>query len=101
MINEMQSTPEFDEVIRSNDLVVAMFAAIWDGPSRALTPPFEQLASELPNVTFVKVDVDTLGDLVVREGATNLPSFVFYKKGSPDGTLSGSAGLTKIRDFAH
>ncbi|CAK7346303.1 unnamed protein product [Dovyalis caffra] len=43
-----------------NTLIVVDFTAAWCGPCKLIAPAVENLAKKLPNVTFLKVDVDEL-----------------------------------------
>lgn len=40
--------------------MVVDFTATWCGPCRMMAPVLDDLAKKLPNVIFVKVDVDEL-----------------------------------------
>ena len=46
------------EVIKSDKPVLVDFWAPWCGPCRMVGSYLEDLAEELPNVKFVKVDID-------------------------------------------
>ena len=54
---EVITNVQFDEVI-SKGVVVIDFFANWCGPCKMLAPVLEEVAQELPKVTFAKVDVD-------------------------------------------
>ena len=54
---EVITNVQFDEVI-SKGVVVIDFFANWCGPCKMLAPVLEEVAQELPTVTFAKVDVD-------------------------------------------
>ena len=39
------------------------------------------MAKEMPNITFVKIDVDEAEDLAAQCGVQAMPTFQFYKGG--------------------
>jgi len=47
-----------------------------------IAPVFEKMASENPDITFVKVDVDEADDVAAECGIQAMPTFQFYKDGS-------------------
>jgi len=46
------------EIIQSNPKVIVNFTAAWCGPCKMISPQVEQMATELTNVLFIKVDID-------------------------------------------
>ncbi|KAF8024197.1 hypothetical protein BT93_F1404 [Corymbia citriodora subsp. variegata] len=63
--------------IKSKKLVVVAFVAL-------LNPPvLDDLAKELTNVIFLKVDVTELKSVAHNWGVENIPTFFVLKKGTP------------------
>ncbi|PPD76375.1 hypothetical protein GOBAR_DD26695 [Gossypium barbadense] len=66
----------------SNKLVVVDFTASWCGPCRFISPILVDLAKKLPNVIFLKVDVDELNTVAQEWAIEAMPTFVFLKEGT-------------------
>ncbi|MCL7022784.1 hypothetical protein MKW94_027217 [Papaver nudicaule] len=65
----------------SNKLIVVDFTASWCGPCRMITPILTEIAKKLPNVLFLKVDVDELRTVSEDWNVEAMPTFVFLKDG--------------------
>ncbi|KAL2497698.1 Thioredoxin H1 [Abeliophyllum distichum] len=65
----------------SKNLIVVDFTATWCGPCRFIAPFFAELAKKLPNVTFLKVDVDELKSVATDWAVEAMPTFMFLKEG--------------------
>ncbi|XP_010275525.1 PREDICTED: thioredoxin H-type-like [Nelumbo nucifera] len=65
----------------SKKLVVVDFTASWCGPCRLMTPILAELAKKLPNVIFLKVDVDELKSVATDWEVEAMPTFIFLKEG--------------------
>jgi thioredoxin 1 len=73
-------------VLGKTGLVVVDFWATWCPPCRRLGELLPQIASENPNVSFLKVDIDQARDLATHYGVTSIPHIKFLKAG-PDGQV--------------
>merc|ERR1711988_234251 len=78
-------------------LVVVDFTASWCGPCQRIAPVFAKLAEEMPDVVFVKVDVDENDETAWFCGISAMPTFQFYKAGVKVHEFSGAAE-EKIRE---
>ncbi|XP_024013722.1 thioredoxin H1 [Eutrema salsugineum] len=65
----------------SKTLVVVDFTASWCGPCRFIAPFFADLAKKLPNVIFLKVDIDELKSVASDWAIEAMPTFMFMKEG--------------------
>lgn len=76
---ECHTQEELNAAIANNAYVVVDFhGEAWCGPCRAMNPVVKKLASEMADVTFVKVNVDEFEPA----GIKGVPTFVFYKNGT-------------------
>ncbi|KAB1200495.1 Thioredoxin H-type [Morella rubra] len=65
----------------SNKLIVVDFTASWCGPCRFIAPFLAELAKKLPQVTFLKVDVDELKSVAQDWAVEAMPTFMLLKEG--------------------
>ncbi|KAI3885748.1 hypothetical protein MKW92_018722 [Papaver armeniacum] len=62
-------------------LIVVNFTASWCGPCRMISPILTEIAKKLPNVLFLKVDVDEMRNVSEELNVEAMPTFVFLKDG--------------------
>merc|ERR1712023_434740 len=76
-------TRAFDKALADagDKLVVVDFTATWCGPCQRIAPVFQKLAEEMPDVVFVKVDVDENEETAGECGIQAMPTFQYYKNG--------------------
>jgi len=88
----------FDEALKSDKLVVVDFTASWCPPCQAIAPKFEKMAEEMPDVDFVKVDVDANSETSSACKIQCMPTFHLYRAGKKVGSMEGAdeAGLRKL-----
>ena len=73
---------EFSEVINnSHKVVVVDFFAEWCMPCVMLGPVLEDIAQEMKEAKFVKVNVDDNGDLAGKYKVSSIPCLVIFKDG--------------------
>ena len=87
----------FDE-ITSKGVVLVDFFANWCGPCKMLAPVLEDVATKMPNVTFVKVDVDQEPGLAGRYGIQAITNLVIFKDGQAVDQITGFVGKDVIVD---
>merc|ERR1712087_346176 len=79
-VKKIETKAEFDELIKSDKLVVVDFYATWCGPCKAIAPKIEAMAKEeFADCIFCKVDVDVLEDVAAEQGVSAMPTFMLFK----------------------
>jgi len=85
----IETEKEFDSVLSANDVVFVDFYADWCGPCKMVGPVVEQIASEMTDVTFIKVNVDDLPELAERYGIMSIPNMIIFKKSEAASSIVG------------
>ncbi|XP_075451264.1 thioredoxin-like [Ascaphus truei] len=62
-----------------NKLVVVAFTSGKCGPCRLTTPFLESLCPQMPDVLFIKIDVNESEDFVELFKITGIPAFYFFR----------------------
>ncbi|MEA1972378.1 MAG: thioredoxin [Candidatus Cloacimonadota bacterium] len=79
-------------------IAIVDFWAEWCGPCRRIAPIFAELASEMTDVTFGKVDVDTNKALAKKYKVRSIPYLVIFKDGKPIDSILGLRDKEFIRN---
>lgn len=86
------------DVLGSDSPVVVDFWASWCGPCLRLAPIYDELAQEMTDVKFVKVDVDAEPELAQRYGVTSIPTIKFFQRGELVASQVGALGKPQLRE---
>ncbi len=92
------TSANFDaSVLASSDLVLVDFWAPWCGPCKLMAPVMEELAGEMTEVVFTKVNVDDHSDIAQRYNILSIPTFLVFKGGQVADQFSGSMTKEALR----
>ena len=78
------------EVLKSDKKVLLDFLATWCGPCMMLSPTVDEVANEVSNVKFGKINVDEQGELAQQFRISSIPTLVVVKDGK---VVKQSVGL--------
>ena len=81
----------------ASGVTVVDFWASWCGPCRMLSPIVEELAEEMTDVRFAKVNVDEEPALANAFKVNAIPTLVFMKNGQALGQTVGLQGKEDLR----
>lgn len=79
-------------------LTVRSSGATWCGPCKAIAPIFHELSEAMPNVVFLKVDVDENPETAAKYSVSAMPTFLFIKGGEIVDRLMG-ANPDRLREM--
>lgn len=91
-MKHLRDLDEFNELLRSSGdaLVVIDFTATWCGPCKMMSPLFEAMEKEEPQVVFAAADVDEASDIAAHCQIRSMPTFHLYQFGSLVDSFSGA-----------
>jgi thioredoxin 1 len=78
----VNSTKEFDDLLKKEKFVLVDFWATWCTPCRMIAPVIEKLSEQYAEkITVAKVDVDQNQELSIRYGIQSIPTVILFKDG--------------------
>ncbi|WP_435194652.1 thioredoxin [Natronomonas sp. EA1] len=84
----IETRAQFEELVRSRDVVLVDFYADWCGPCKLLEPTVETLARESP-ATVLKVDVDEHQAIASEYQVQGVPTLYLFVDGEPRERMVG------------
>lgn len=90
-----------NEVLKSDKPVFIDFWASWCGPCQMVGPVVEELADEVADVKFAKVNVDEQPELARQFQVMSIPTMVLLKEGKVVDTTIGAQPKEDIIKFVH
>ena len=100
MAHIIQTTEEFDALLKGEKPVLVDFFATWCGPCKMFAPTFDEFAGEHDEIACVKVDVDQCGDLARRFGIMSIPTIILIKNGEAVKKNVGTLDYEELEEFA-
>jgi thioredoxin 1 len=85
----------FNELIQ--DKAVVDFSATWCGPCKSQESILNNLSSELNDIKFAKVDVDSVSELAKKYDIQSVPTIIFFEKGLESKRFVGLHSLDNLK----
>lgn len=80
------------EAVDHKGYVLVDFYADWCGPCKVTSPIINELANDIKDIKFLKIDVDKNPDLASKYSVFSIPTFVILKDGKPVSHFVGAMG---------
>ena len=85
----------FDEVIKSNGLILIDFWAEWCGPCKRVSPILDEISKE-PGILVGKLNIDENPLKPVEYSVTSIPTMVLFEDGVVIKTIIGAKPKHKM-----
>jgi len=97
VVNELFEK-DFDEKIKSGKVLVDCFAT-WCGPCKMLSPIIDELAKEVTDYSFYKLDVDQNEEISRKYGIMSIPTLLIFENGELKQTLVGFKSKAELKEI--
>jgi thioredoxin 1 len=88
----------FKELSSNGKVVVDCFAE-WCGPCKILSPIIDELAEELTNVNFYKLNVDESVEVVRKYNIMSIPTILIFNDGELVNQTVGFKSKEELKDL--
>ncbi|HEY9472267.1 MAG TPA: thioredoxin [Mycobacteriales bacterium] len=96
MVTVELTDENFDETLRTADMVLVDFWAAWCGPCRRFGPVFERVAERHGDIVFGKVDTENQPELAASFQIASIPTLMVVRDGI---VLYAQAGALRERSL--
>lgn len=81
--------------IHDKDYVLVDFYATWCGPCIRFAPTLEELSNKYTTVCFLKVDIDTIPEVVEKYDLASMPTFIVFDNKKTESIYQPLIGANK------
>lgn len=92
----INSKQELDDIIASGKTYI-QFSANWCGPCRMMSPIVENMETDYPDISFVKIDVDKNREIAQEYNVRSIPKIVVMQNGEILNESVGAKNRQELR----
>ncbi|MCK9537414.1 MAG: thioredoxin [Bacilli bacterium] len=86
-------------VKKEKGIILVDFYADWCGPCRMLGPIIEELSEEIPEINFLKVNIDDEREFAIANHVGSIPTIVIFKDGNELARRVGFASKPELKKW--
>lgn len=91
LIKEVTDSSFYEEVIKSDSLVLVDFWAPWCGPCRMIAPVIDEIAKDYKSIVkVVKINTDDNPTIATQYSIRSIPTVMLFIKGEKVDTIIGA-----------
>lgn len=70
---------ELDDIIKNNNKVIVDCYAPWCGPCKMISPIMDELAQEVDDTMFIKINIDENEEVSEKYNIMSIPTILYFK----------------------
>ncbi|HHH78120.1 MAG TPA: thioredoxin [Thermoplasmatales archaeon] len=92
------TTENFQDFVKSNDVVLVDFWAEWCAPCVMMAPVIDELEGEMDGVKFAKLNVDENPEIASIFGIMSIPTLMVFKGGEVADMVVGVVAKDTLKE---
>ena len=89
IVKEIESTEDFNDVMKNNQNVLIDLYAEWCRPCKMFSPIVEEVSQET-GIWLGKINIDENSNKASEYNVTSIPTTILFKDGNPIKTIIGA-----------
>ena len=89
---------EFSEKIQSGKVLIDCYAP-WCGPCKMLSPIIDELAEEISEVEFYKINIDDASEVTDKYEIVSIPTILYFENGKLKTSSVGFKSKDELKEI--